>query len=350
MAGNKNLNVAGATKKDEFYTRREDIENELKHYKNHFKDKIILCNCDDPYESEFFKYFAKYFNVLGLKKLIATNYVGSPIFQTELNYKGTPNEFKNFNENKHAVKVEIVEVKDFNEDGRVDLLDVEYLLKNKKNVLTLLQGDAKFAAGDFRSEECIECLKEADIVVTNPPFSLFRKYVKQLIDFDKKFIIVGNINAITYKEIFPLIMQNKIWLGYGFQGMVGFFRSPYEDTAKSNQHKVGMIRNSGVHWFTNLDIKKRHEDITLGFLYEKNPEKYPKYDNFDAIEVSRTIEIPKDYFDVMGVPVTFLDKYNPNQFEILGNAGSYGVDGYSLCSELYINGKKIFKRILIRRR
>ena len=352
MSKNRTLNKASIEKNDEFYTRLEDIENELKHYKNHFKGKIILCNCDDPYESEFFKYFAKYFNVLGLKKLIATNYVGSPIFQTELNYKGTPNEFKNFNENKHAVKVEIVEVKDFNEDGRVDLLDVEYLLKNKKNVLTLLQGDAKFAAGDFRSEECIECLKEADIVVTNPPFSLFRKYVKQLIDFDKKFLIIGNQNAVTYKDFFPLVKENKIWLGYGFQ-RDPHFKVPdyYEERATRFWiDETGQKWRSfgNMCWYTNLDVKKRHEDIKLGFLYEKNPEKYPKYDNYDIIDVSKIIEIPSDYFGVMGVPITFLDKYNPEQFEILGIANSARWIGYECYT--FINGKKIYNRILIRRR
>ena len=347
---NKNLNVAAKNKKDEFYTRREDIENELRHYREHFKNKIVFCNCDDPYESEFFKFFAMRFNSLGLKKLIATNYVGSPVFQTEFSFDGTPNEIKNFDKNKQAIKIEISEVP-VNPEKGFSLSDLEFLLKNTKNIRSELKGDEKFSAGDFRSAECVEILKSADIVVTNPPFSLFREYVKQLIDFDKKFLIIGNINSITYKEIFPLIMQNKIWLGYGFRGMVGFFRSPYEDTAKSSQHIEGFIRNSGVHWYTNLDIKKRHEDLPIFKKY--SPENYPKYDNYDAIEVSKTAEIPRDYFGVMGVPITFLDKFNPAQFEILGCSYVYGdcgkhIDGTSWGCK--INGKDIYKRIFIRRR
>ena len=342
---NKNLNSAAKAKKDEFYTRIEDIENECQHYKNFFRNKIIFCNCDDPFESNFFAYFAMNFNAFGLKKLIASSYVGSPIIQTEFNFDDSPNKIENFDAKKDAIKVELTEFKDWNGDGREDLYDVQYFLKNRPGAIQKLQG-----TGDFRSPESVEMLMQADIVVTNPPFSLFREYVKQLIDFDKKFLIIGNVNAITYKEIFPLIKENKIWLGYGFRGMVGFFKSPYEDNAKSSQHREGFIRNSGVHWFTNLDIKKRHEDILLWRSYADEPELYPKYDNYDAIEVSKTADIPKDYFGVMGVPITFLDKYNPEQFEIIGNAGSYGIDGYSLCPALYINGEKIYKRILIRRR
>lgn len=349
MADNKNLRSAAKAKNDEFYTQKSDIEFELKHYKDFFRDKIIFCNCDDPYESWFFKYFATNFNAFGLKKLIATNYVGSPVAQTVLNFDGTPNEIEDFDKKKHAIKVEISEVPHDDEKGFA-MSDLEFLLTNTKNILTKLVGDKKFSAGDFRSAECVECLKQADIVVTNPPFSLFREYVKQLFDFDKKFIIIGNQNAITYKEIFPLIMQNKMWLGYGFKGNVGFFYSQYEDFAKSSQHREGMIRVSGVYWYTNLDVQKRHEILPTVFSYKEDPEKYPRYDNYDAIEVSRTAEIPGDYEGVMGVPITFLDKYNPEQFEIVGNAGSYGVDGYSLCSAIYLNGKKIFKRILIRRR
>ena len=333
MAGNKNLNSAAKAKKDEFYTQMADIENELRHYKTAFKDKVVLCNCDDPYESEFFKYFALKFNLLGLKKLITTCYDGSPIAQQELSFSE--------DSNKKPYKLELNEVKDWNGDGAIDLLDVEYYLKN--NEIPILKGN-----GDFRNEECIELLKEADIVVTNPPFSLFREYVAQLMKHDKKFLIIGNQNAITYKEIFPLLMENKMWLGYGFRGNVGFFYSQYEDNAKSSQHREGMIRVSGVTWFTNLDVAKRHEDIPLWCTY--SAEKYPKYDNYDAIEVSKTAEIPIDYDGVMGVPITFMDKYNPDQFEIIGNVGSYGVDGYSLASAIYINGKKIFKRILIRRK
>ncbi len=216
-----------------------------------------------------------------------------------------------------------------------------------RNVVTYLEGD-----GDFRSPECIAALKEADVVVTNPPFSLFREYVAQLVEYDKKFLIIGNMNAITYKEIFPLIVQNKIWLGYGFRGDP-HFKVPdnYEERATRFwiDERGQKWRSFGnMHWFTNLDVRKRHENILLYMKY--TPELYPRYDNYDAIEVSKTAEIPMDYFGVMGVPITFLDKYNPDQFEIIGNAGSYGVDGYSLCAALYLNGKKIFKRILIRRR
>lgn len=307
---NANLREARNAKKDEFYTQLVDIENELKHYKNHFKGKTIFCNCDDPYESNFVKYFAMNFNALGLKKLIATCYTTSPIMNTQLKlFDGETKE--DFQEtNKKPYKIVVTEVKDENGDGAIDINDFEIMLKN--NPPELLKGD-----GDFRSEECIELLKEADIVVTNPPFSLFREYVAQLMQYNKKFIIVGNQNAITYKEIFPLIKENKIWLGYGFKGNAGFFINQcYEDYAKSSQHKEGMIRVSGVMWYTNLDIPKRHENLILYKSY--NAEEYPKYTNFDAINVGKTCDIPCDYYENIGVPITFLDKYNPNQFEIIG--------------------------------
>ena len=313
MAGNSDLKKANKAKKDEFYTQLADIEIEMKHYRKHFKDKVVFCNCDDPYESNFFKYFAMNFNYLGLKKLVATCYMGSPVvgeqFEQLSIFDILPSE-----ENapkKFPYKIEITEVIDINGDGAVDLTDVEYLLRNKNNVLTLLDGD-----GDFRSPECIEILKQADIVVTNPPFSLFRDFVAQLIEYDKKFIIIGNQNAITYREIFPLLRDNKMWLGNGFKGNVGFFKSPYEDVAVSSQHKNGFIRVSGVMWFTNLDIKKRHEILDLYKKY--NPEEYPKYENYNAINVDKTADIPEDYDGEMGVPITFLDKYNPDQFEIIG--------------------------------
>jgi len=304
---NKNLNNAKIAKKDEFYTQLTDIERELQHYWQHFKDKVVLCNCDDPYESNFFKYFALRFNQLGLKKLICTCYNGSPVQGNELMI-----DFGDFDDDpkKIAYKVEITEVKDLNGDGAVDLSDVRYLLQNDKNVLSTLK------TGDFRDPECIELLKQADIVVTNPPFSLFREYVAQLMEYDKKFLIIGHQNAAMYKEIFPLIMHNKIWLGYGFKGGAGHFISKYEDRATAGDHREGMIRVSGVHWFTNLEIKKRQDNIILYKHY--TPEEYPHYVNYDAIEVSKTADIPCDYGGVMGVPITFLDKYNPSQFEILG--------------------------------
>lgn len=305
---NKNLNAAKTAKKDEFYTQMADIERELQHYWQHFADKVVLCNCDDPYESNFFKYFALNFNQLGLKKLICTCFDGSPVQGNELLL-----DFGDFSDDpkKIAYKVEITEVRDLNGDGAVDLADVQYLLKNDKNAISLLKQH-----GDFRSAECIELLKEADIVVTNPPFSLFREYVGQLMQYEKKFVIVGNQNAITYKEIFPLFKDNEIWLGYGFKGGAAHFFSPYEDIATAGDHRKDMIRVSGVNWFTNLEIPKRNEEMDLVKRY--SPEEYPTYDNYDAIEVCKTQDIPYDYPGIMGVPITFLDKYCPEQFEILG--------------------------------
>ena len=309
---NKNLNAAKEAKKDEFYTQLADIENELKHYRQHFRGKVILCNCDDPYESNFFKYFANNFNAFGLKKLIATCYNGSPITGQELPLFAIDEEG---NEKKVAYKVEITEVADVNGDGRVDLADVRYLIQNDKNVLSTLKEN-----GDFRSRECIELLKEADIVVTNPPFSLFREYVAQLMKYEKNFIIIGNMNAITYKEIFPLIKNNLIWLGPSITSGDRKFWVPdnYELRAAGcgiDETGRKFIRVKGVRWFTNLDHKKRHEQLILYRPY--TPEEYPIYDNYDAINVNATNDIPVDYDGVMGVPITFLDKYNPEQFEIV---------------------------------
>lgn len=334
MAGNRNLNAAMKAKKDEFYTQMDDIANELKHYRLHFRDKVVFCNCDDPYESNFFKYFALNFNAFGLKKLIATCYNGSPIAGDEL-----PLLFEledNTEPKKIAYKVEITEVKDYNGDGAVNLADVQYLIQNDKNVLSLLKGN-----GDFRSAECIELLKEADIVVTNPPFSLFREYVAQLMEYDKKFLIIGHQNAIHYKDIFTLIKANKLWLGMGFKGGATHFYSVYKDIATAGNHKEGMIRVSGVNWFTNLDLPKRHEELILYKQYTQ--EDYPKYDNYDAINVDKTADIPEDYYGVMGVPITFMDKYNPDQFEIINTSTIAMPKGAP-----YINGKRIYERILIR--
>lgn len=342
---NKNLNAAKTAKKDEFYTQLTDIERELQHYWPHFRDKVVLCNCDDPYESNFFKYFALRFNQLGLKKLICTCYDGSPIMGTQLSLFALDAEG---NEKKAAYKVEISEVTDINGDGAVDLADVEYLIQNDKNVLSVLQGN-----GDFRSHECIELLKEADIVVTNPPFSLFREYVAQLMEYDKKFLIIGHQNAITYKEIFPLIQSNQIWLGYGFKGAAAHFTSPYDDVATAGDHRENMIRVSGVNWFTNLDIPKRNEELDLVCRY--SPEEYPKYDNYDAIEVGKTSDIPYNYDGVMGVPITFIDKYSPEQFEIIGATESEGKgfsnglwDERSGIAQGVVKGRRVYKRIFIR--
>ena len=309
---NKNLNAAKVAKKDEFYTQLSDIERELQHYWKHFRGKVVLCNCDDPYESNFFKYFALRFNQLGLKKLICTCYNGSPVTGNELaiHFDG----FDDDEPKKIAYKVEITEVKDENGDGAVDLSDVQYLLKNDKNVLSILK------TGDFRSQECIELLKEADIVVTNPPFSLFREYIGQLMEYKKKFLTIGSQKSIGCKEIFPLFQENKIWWGYGFKGAAAHFFSPYEDTATAGDHKKDMIRVSGVTWFTNLEIPKRSEEMDLVCRY--SPDEYPRYENYNAIEVGKTTDIPFDYPGIMGVPITFLDKYCPDQFDIVGSNSS----------------------------
>ena len=349
---NKNLNAAKTAKKDEFYTQLSDIERELQHYWKHFCGKTVLCNCDDPYESNFFKYFALRFNQLGLKKLICTCYNGSPMQGNELVFRFDDVDSE---PQKVAYKMEVTEVKDMNGDGAVDLSDVRYLLMNDKNVMSILQ------TGDFRSPECVALLKEADIVVSNPPFSLFREYIGQLMAYDKKFIIVGHQNAITYKEVFPLIKENKLWLGYGFKGGATHFYSPYEDTATAGNHKEDQIRVSGVNWFTNLEIPKRNEELDLVCRY--SPEEYPKYDNYDAINVGRTQDIPMDYKGLMGVPITFLDKYNPNQFEIIWQASGntrasapkevLEIMGYTNHKEDrggcgVVNGKRQYSRIIIR--
>lgn len=309
---NKNLNAAKVAKKDEFYTQLSDIERELQHYWKHFRGKVVLCNCDDPYESNFFKYFALRFNQLGLKKLICTCYNGSPVTGNELaiHFDG----FDDDEPKKIAYKVEITEVKDENGDGAVDLSDVQYLLKSDRNVLSILK------TGDFRSQECIELLKEVDIVVTNPPFSLFREYIGQLMEYKKKFLIIGSQKSIGCKEIFPLFQENKIWWGYGFKGAAAHFFSPYEDTATAGDHKKDMIRVSGVTWFTNLEIPKRSEEMDLVCRY--SPDEYPRYENYNAIEVGKTTDIPFDYPGIMGVPITFLDKYCPDQFDIVGSNSS----------------------------
>ncbi len=292
---NKALGEAKAGKKDEFYTQLSDIEKELRNYCPHFAGKTVLCNCDDPFESNFFKYFVLKFNRLGLKKLIATCYASSSIAGRQLRYEVDKSGQVNFyfdgesapdnrsasESAKRPYKAVVTTVYDKTGDGGVDMVDVAELFNSGENELAELEGD-----GDFRSAECVELLKEADVVVTNPPFSLFREYVATLMAHDKKFIIIGHQNALKYKEIFPLLKENKIWLGYGFQGNVAFFESPYEDTAVSSQHKEGLIRVSGVCWYTNLDIKKRHEDMILVKRYD--PAVYPSYINFDGIDVSNT--------------------------------------------------------------
>lgn len=329
---NKNLNQAKNAKKDEFYTQLSDIENELKHYRQHFKDKVILCNCDDPRISNFFHYFSYNFEALGLKKLITTC------------YKNQNRDLFSQNDSDKAIWLEYYGDKNGNRVPDPEEIGIHYF-----------NGD-----GDFRSPECIELLKKADIVVTNPPFSLFREYVVQLMKYEKKFIIVGHQNAITYKEIFPLIKENKIWLGYGFKGGAGHFISRYEDNATAGDHREGMIRVSGVNWFTNLEIQKRHEDLILYRKYD--PEECFHYENYDAINIDKTSDIPCDYYGVMGVPITFLDKYNPEQFEILDcHEPCISIDALKKkegfkeykSRQLYHNGllcQKTYHRLFIRRR
>lgn len=343
MASNLSLQQANRAKNDEFYTQLSDIERELVHYKDFFCGKVVFCNCDDPYESNFFKYFAMKFNHLKLKKLIATCFDSSPVVGEQLSLFP----------DKRPYKIEITEVKDENGDGAIDLADVEYLLKNKKNTLS------KLKSGDFRSDECVKALKQCDVVVTNPPFSLFREYVAQLIEYDKKFIIIGNQNAITYKEIFPLLRDNKMWLGHGFQAGNAYFKIPNHIKNYASgvyDEQTGLVKFRNCNWFTNIDHKKRHEDLLLYKSY--SPEEYPKYDNYDAIEVSKTADIPYDYDGVMGVPITFLDKYNPEQFQILGLSASAGYNEKIVGIEFLgqkdarplINGKNTYARIFIRRR
>ena len=332
------LNKAKKNKADEFYTQLADIEAEMRHYKEQFRGKVVFCNCDDPYESNFFKYFALNFNFLGLKKLIATCYVDSPVAGEQLSLFDVANPETGFlpgNPVSKPHKIEITEVADENADGAIDLADVEWLLRNRGNALTLLQGD-----GDFRSAESIELLKEADIVATNPPFSLFREYVAQLVEYEKGFIIIGNVNAITYKEVFRLIEENRIWLGKSIHSGDREFRVPDSYPLQAAGYRVDengakYIRVKGVRWFTNLDFDERHENLTLYKQY--TPEEYPRYDNYDAIEVSKTAEIPYNYDGAMGVPITFLDKYNPEQFEIVGITKTW----YGGASKIYPNQTQV---------
>lgn len=351
MSGNTILRSANREKKDEFYTQLVDIEKELKYYKEYFKDKVVFCNCDDPFESNFFKYFAINFNHLQLKKLIATCYEGSPVVQTQLSLFDVNGIIINKENKNKPYKIEINEVNDENEDGTVNLADVETLIKNKKNVLSLLEGD-----GDFRSPECIELLKESDIVVTNPPFSLFREYVAQLIEYKKDYIIMGNTNALTYKEIFYLFKEDKIRTGYTNFNVGMYFFVP--DSAEK-YHKIvngrKMVRVSTSCWFTSLPVKKHNDKL---ILYKKyNPEEYPKFDNYDAINVNSYKEIPCDYKGLMAVPVTFLDKFNPNQFEIVDALNRYSLlDIFNTNEDVRkrhshtcnINGKSTYFRIVIK--
>ena len=327
MASNQTLSRAKDAKKDEFYTSLSDIEKELKHYRKHFRDKTVLCNCDDPFESNFFIFFVMNFHFLGLKRLICTCYDSSPLIGEQLSF---------FPE-KRPYMMDITELSDTNGDGIIDLTDVEHLLRSGKNKLKKLKD------GDFRSEECVEILKKADIVVTNPPFSLFREYVAQLVEYEKQFLIIGNVNAVTYKEIFPLIRDNKMWMGYSIHSGDREFRVPDDYPLEAAGCRVDengkkYIRVKGVRWFTNMDYTQRHTDLELWKKY--TPEEYPRYDNYDAINVNTTAEIPEDYNDTMGVPITFLDKYNPDQFEILGITKTW----YGMANKIYPQQLQIDKK------
>lgn len=345
---NSNLHKAGREKKDEFYTQLTDIEKELRHYKDQFRNKVVYCNCDDPFESNFFKYFAANFNALGLKKLIATSYKPSPIANTQLDLFGnikelsTPKGRPKITANKFIIN----EVNDIDGNGAFDLHDIaEQLKANKNNEWTPLEGE-----GDFRSAESIELLKQADIVVTNPPFSLFREYVAQLVEYNKKFLILGDQNAVTYKETFGFIKENKLWHGYD-NGGTKWFQVPndYDIETESRikiENGTKFFSMGRIVWYTNLETTKRHEKI---ILYKKyTPEEFPEYDNYKIINVDKVADIPMDYKGVMGVPITFIDKYSPVQFEILGIANSARWIGYK-CFTL-IEGRKIYNRILIKRK
>ena len=321
---NKDLNKAKAAKEDEFYTRLEDIEKELKHYRHHFKGKVVLCNCDDPRCSNFFRYFTLNFEVLGLKKVIATCYKNQDV---DL-----------FSQHDCERAVYQIYEGDKNHNRKVDDEEIE---------VKYLEGD-----GDFRSKECVALLEEADIVVTNPPFSLFREFIALLIEHNKKFLIIGSQNAIKYKEIFPLIQANRIWLGTRSGDMA--FAVPNDSKPRAtrfwideNGQKWRSLGNTC--WFTNLEHEKRHDKIPLFKKY--NPNEYPTYANFNAIEVSKVSDIPCDYDGLMGVPITFMDKYNPDQFEILGHMSSHGKEPRGIPNESpFLNGKWLFSRILIRRK
>jgi len=347
---NRNLRKASKAKKDEFYTQLVDIEKELKHYKNQFRGKIVYCNCDDPFESNFFKYFAANFNALGLKRLITTSYNKSPIAGRQLPLFEMEGLKSIKPKDAEAHRIEINEVPDINKDGAIGLEDVKQILEHDANVSAPLKDN-----GDFRSDECIKLLKQADIVVTNPPFSLFREYLTQLMEYGKKFLILGDQNAITYRETFGYIKSNELWLGYD-NGGTKWFQVPmdYDITTESRkkiENGVKYLSMGRILWFTNLDTTKRHDNIVLYKKY--TPEEFPKYDNYNAINVDKVSDIPMDYDGVMGVPITFVDKYNPKQFELLGimNTGeeNKGIRHKgTLHGRPLVNGVEKYLRILIK--
>ncbi len=380
---NRGLGAAKAAKKDEFYTQYVDIQKEVEAYlefdPDTFRNKIVYCNCDDPFESNFFKYFAANFNKLGLRKLITTSYDGSPI-------AGQGTLFPEYNEGNgkrqkpKALAIILNHVKDEDGDGAANVTDVELFLKRNRAARIALKGDELYPGGDFRSPECVAFLTEADIVVTNPPFSLFREYVAQLrVEHQKKFLIIGNQSVITLKEIFPLIKADKMWMGVTIHSGDREFRVPdhYPLNAASwrvDDKGVKYIRVKGVRWWTNLDHGRRHEKLPLMTMADhlkfskhkeiKGKAGYTRYANYDAIEVPYSDAIPGDYNGPMGVPITFLDKYNPDQFEILGSSMNLGVPMSQIAKKgsyqqggprFYIdNGdgtyRRMFDRIVIRHR
>lgn len=365
---NRRLNVAKAAKQDEFYTQYVDIQKEVEAYlefdPDTFRGKVVYCNCDDPFESNFFKYFAANFNKLGLKKLIATSYDGSPI-AGQLALFPEYDEGNGQRRKPKALAVILNRVEDEDGDGAANVTDVELFLRRNKAARRALKGDEQYPGGDFRSSECIALLREADIVVTNPPFSLFREYVAQLMEHGKRFLIIGNQNAITYKEIFPLIKDNKLWLGVDNGGTKWFqVNDDYDIKTESRKKIVNGVKYfsmGSIMWFTNLDHGRRHQALPLMTMADnlkfsrhkeiKGKAAYDRYDNYDAIEVPYVDAIPSDYDGVMGVPITFLDHYNPEQFEIIGSNRGIDQDPNGVYGRgSYLNGKETFKRLFIRRK
>ena len=389
---NRSLHAAKVAKRDEFYTQYVDIQKEVEAYlefdPDTFRGKVVYCNCDDPFESNFFKYFAANFNRLGLKKLVTTSYDGSPI-AGQLTLFPEYDAGNGKRQKPKALAVMLDHVKDEDGDGAANVTDVELFLKRNKAARTSLKADDNYPGGDFRSPECIAFLKESDIVVTNPPFSLFREYVAQLMEHEKSFLVIGNVQAITYKEIFPLIKANKMWMGVTIHSGDREFRVPDHyplnaATSRVDENGVKYIRVKGVRWWTNLDHGRRHEKVPLmtmadNLKFSKHKEikgktAYDRYANYDAIEVPFTDAIPSDYDGPMGVPITFLDKYSPEQFEIVGRSENEDLYGLKTrvytakeCRDAYrklfgkkgtydmnatpvLDGRKVYQRVFVRRR
>lgn len=349
--GNANLHDSRSNRADEFYTQLSTIEDELCAYTGHFEGKTVLCNADDPYESNFFKYFAMNFDYLGLKKLIATCYSGSPIQGTQFLLADGQTPDGDGQVRREPYKIEINSVEDHTGDGAVGLADVEWLLRNEENALTTLDGD-----GDFRSDECMALLDEADIVCTNPPFSLMKQYLPLLVEKEKEFLVLGNINHATYREVFPYLMSGKVWLG-NHAGHFWFNVPDHYAPKKTDYREVNgqkQRRMGNICWFTNLDTPKHHEPLDLYRTY--SPDEYPRLDNYDAVFVRKTADIPVDYDGVIAVPITYLPYHCPEQFEIVGVTESEGKgfsfglwDSSSGISQPVLNGSREYKRVFIKR-